>query len=150
VRQRIVVAAAVLALASGAGALAAEAPLTFSLEPRSAEWCAFCWNAHALHASGRVDSGTGLVHVQVNECRFPGWHDITSAEPAADGRWDVSFAPPSSTSLVRVIWRDRRSATVRLGVRVAVTVLQDVRHAGRFEVSVGGRDFTGSGTGARS
>ena len=74
------------ALVGAGAAFAAAAPLPFDLSPRVADSCAFCFPNERVTASGQVPAGSGRVRIQVNECRFPGWRDHTSADPAADGR----------------------------------------------------------------
>jgi len=142
--KRLVLVSSVAAvLLGGTAAIPADAPLPFDVSPRIAGYCAFCFPNEQVTATGRVESGTGRVRIQVNECRFPGWRDLTSVDPAADGRWSTQFDPPASTSLLRVVWQGRRSATIRLRVRARVRLAQDLRRPREFFVSATGWNFGG-------
>ena len=141
-KRRALVASVVCTLAAGAGAAVAATPLVFDLSTRVADHCALC-SGEQITASGRVSGSSGRVRVQATECRYPGWHDVTSAQPDAEGRWSAEFHPPTSNAQVRVVWNGVRSAATRLAIRANVYFGQDVRHPRWFEINVSGQNFTG-------
>ena len=124
---RLLLACSAAALAAAAAAPSAQSPISIEARPRVVP------AVGDLVLSGILANGQAHEHitVQANECLFPGWREVATAETEPGGVWHVT-PPLDGKTTFRAKWKTAVSAGVTVQHRPRV----DLEHLGRTRWTV--------------